>query len=168
MTNCVIYAENDNVTYLVGAASAARSLPNLTIKFSHNSLYNITRNPYINMYYAKSIEANYNAAYSTHATTAKSFMTVITADVEKNVGPYNVTNNYGNIIPADNYYGFRTCNTNCVVELTDESGNLFNNTACPFISGSVDAANGYFPVDASVVTNGAGASYETKLWRIWE
>ena len=28
----------------------------------------------------------------------------------------------------------------------------------------MDAAKGYFPVDASVVKTGAGATYDTKAW----
>ena len=41
----------------------------------------------------------------------------------------------------------------------------FNSDPSPFTS--VNTATGYFPVNETVVTNGAGASYTTKLWRSW-
>ena len=49
------------------------------------------------------------------------------------------------------------------------SGNAVEyNQAVNTVFGTCDAANLYFPVNTSVVTNGGGATYTTKLWRVWE
>ena len=42
-------------------------------------------------------------------------------------------------------------------------GSNFNYPASPFTS-DMDASAGYFPIDLTVVTNGAGADYDTKYW----
>ncbi len=44
--------------------------------------------------------------------------------------------------------------------------NSFTLQESPFVSANTET--GYFPVNTSVVTNGAGASYDTKLWNKWE
>lgn len=43
--------------------------------------------------------------------------------------------------------------------------NKFDYVGSPFLS--EDYTNAYFPVNTTVVTNGAGATYETKLWKQW-
>ena len=42
-------------------------------------------------------------------------------------------------------------------------GNFLHNDADGCIL-SFDTENGYFPINTSVVTNGAGADYDTKYW----
>ena len=44
---------------------------------------------------------------------------------------------------------------------------LLKTDSVPFVTENIDITNGYFPVNASIVTNGAGADYSTKLWKDW-
>lgn len=45
---------------------------------------------------------------------------------------------------------------------TPANNQMGDGVEAPF--SSMDAAKGYFPVDASVVKTGAGATYDTKAW----
>ena len=44
----------------------------------------------------------------------------------------------------------------------------FKSATANHVFTTVNFETGYLPVNTTVVNNGAGASYETKLWRIWE
>ncbi len=162
VTNCVIYSESEIQSYLIGANSIKRNMPNVTIEFTYNTIYNIYRNPYINLYNAKQVDVEYNVAYSSETGNDKSFVSVTNA-VETNVGPYIVSNNYGYTVGKK----FISNHSKCVVEITEENNTYVSNEESRIPFSSANASIGYFPVNTTVVTNGAGASYETKLWYNW-
>lgn len=163
ISNNVIYttANTSSANYLIGAGSATRNLKNISINFNHNTIYNLYRNPLVNLYYAKSVSMTYNAIYANY-TGDKRFMTVLTEEPEINIGPYIVAENFATKVTKA--WG-PTHNNNCKVTVTSEN-NEFESELIPF--STIDTEKGYFPIDKSVVTNGAGASYETKLWNKWE
>lgn len=162
ISNNVIYTTGDSpsTNYLIGAGTAKRTLPNVEIDFNHNSIYNIYRNPLVNLYYGKSVSMTYNAIYA-NTTGDKRFMTISCEDSEINVGPYIVSENFATMVTK----AWGLSHSNCTVTITSEN-NQFNSEAIPF--STINTETGYFPIDKTVVTNGAGASYDTKLWRNWE
>lgn len=78
----------------------------------------------------------------------------------KNTGTPSAGNNF---LTTINYTGdANTINKSKMQSLTKTATDVVEQTVNPFTS--LNYTTGYFPVDASVVTNGAGASYETKYY----
>lgn len=172
INNCVIYSSAEVPAYLIGAGTADRNMPNATILIKNNTIYNFYRNPYFNLYNIKSFDIQYNVVYTSDTESDKSFVRVINDNSDYNTGTYTISNNYGYTAGKKfntNYPG-SSSNPKCAV---DDKTTKENNT---FVSGGEDGkpiknanvTTGYLPIDTSVVTNGAGASYKTKSWNAWE
>lgn len=86
-------------------------------------------------------------------------------------------NEHNDISPIEYNFGYSTnqgynwsaypsaTQTNTGSKLKAKS-NILTSADNPFLS--EDSTIGYYPINTSVVTNGAGATYETKAWRSWE
>ena len=81
------------------------------------------------------------------------------ACVYKSAGTSSISGNYL-YTEAGEGCQWTIVHSKSVVEAGD--GNSRNPEAKPYAS--EDVAQGYFPIDESVVTNGAGADYDTKYW----
>lgn len=162
--NCVIYSTDSYSTtdsarcYMVAGSNNYANIPNATITFSGNSLYRVFRNPFINPYAAKSIIAQKNAVYTVNTDSRFIGITGETGD-----GPYDVSGNYA-VVTGQGIFNTGGKLTSDMITKSDNS--FGGDLASPFAS--VNTETGYFPIDESIVTNGAGASYETKLWNKWE
>lgn len=187
MNNCVIYCSDAAFTsgrrtaieYGYGASNTdrwANPTTNLEITFTNNTLYNAYGSGacVIRAYQAKKATVTNNAYYldvTKPAVTSNPYMLGIYADLEGNEG-------YALIDNTAYTYGEKTGNN--ITGLTWRYGTavtytqqglktLFNQSQQNgMFQSTMDIQTGYFPIDKSVVTNGAGASYETKLWNKWE
>jgi hypothetical protein len=145
--------------------------PYLKINFSHNTVYNrigdciVVRNP---------IQANldYNALKADTREVRNVYIVSFGGGGTGSLSPdtstlsYNWTLNtsatagkgIGDVVST--YQSVFTRTGSLWRKTKDGAADIFQNTANPSI--------GYLPIDPTVVTNGAGATYSTKLWRTWE
>ena len=165
--NTVIYAES-LITYpsvaLKTSGAAYLQTPNADFNFDHVTFYNIESNNYgvLGLYNMAKVNVNYCAGEA--ALTKASPLVIIPAALSPTISDSKVSGNYFNST-NDSFtwaYGYSAL-TNSGVSV---SANNFMKGTSPFTS--VNTTTGYFPVNTTVVTNGAGASYSTKLWKTWE
>lgn len=172
VTNNVVYSSTTLTNYLVmiggnkttTADFTAYATVNAEVVVNQNTTYGLFHtNGLVSVYSAKSVTALNNLHYFDNKTSLntsydvgyyKSGDTTVECKVRNNAA---YTNNEGTQYwkPVNNSSYANTSAGDNLYKLTDE----------PF--SSVDLTTGYLPVDASVVTNGAGATYETKLWYNW-
>lgn len=169
LTDNVIYASSPVSHYLVMVGGKAENVnydSNATIVVEHNSTYNIYHgNGVVSAYSAADMQVNYNVSEFDDSTLAKNSYS---AGYSKPNDPKNftVTNNFAFTNSGETQRWkalWKNTNVTATVTTTDNS---FKLQESPFASANIET--GYFPVNTSVVTNGAGASYETKLWNKWE
>lgn len=173
LTNNVVYTTTPLNNYLVmigGNKTAADQFTayvtqNADVVVSNNTTYGLYHsNGMVSVYSAKSVVANNNLHYFDNSTLLKTGYSIgyfksddTTTCKVRNTAAY--TNNDG-----EQYWKpFKKPSGSTITE--NIGSNLFKLTATPFTT--VNTTIGYFPVDTSVVTNGAGATYETKLWYNW-
>jgi hypothetical protein len=169
VTNSVLYGKT-SITYptfpLRPSSQTYYATPNLDISLDHCTLYNIqTNNLGVYAIYNAS-KVNFNYCVCEAALAGKtSTIVMVPAVLDPKVTDSTISNNYCNN-SADNTlkwaYGYSAASNSGI----SVSKNSFVIGATPFTS--TDTATGYFPVNATVVTNGAGAFYATKLWKNWE
>jgi len=168
MTNSVFYGKS-LITYPTVAfrvsSTAYLKTPNLDVNFDHCTLYNVNNNNYgiFALYNAKKI--NYNYCVSEAALSNNSPIVMLPAAIDPKITDSTVVGNYGNNTASNTKawaYGYSTTLNSGV----SQSGNTWKIGVTPLTK--ADTATGYFPVNTTVVTNGAGASYATKLWKTWE
>lgn len=172
VTNNVVYSSTTLTNYLVmiggdkttTADFTAYATVNAEVVVNQNTTYGLFHtNGLVSVYSAKSVTALNNLHYFDNNTSLKTSYdvgyyksgdTTVECKVRNNAA---YTNNEGTQYwkPVKNSSYANTSAGDNLYKLTDE----------PF--SSVDLTTGYLPVDASVVTNGAGATYETKLWYNW-
>lgn len=169
LTDNVIYASSPVSHYLVMVGGKAENVnydSNATIVVEHNSTYNIYHgNGVVSAYSAADMQVNYNVSEFDDSTLDKNSYS---AGYSKPDDPkkFTVTNNYSftNNGEIQKWKAlWKNPGATATVTTTDNS---FKLQESPFASANIET--GYFPVNTSVVTNGAGASYETKLWNKWE
>ncbi len=136
----------------------------LDIVVENNTLYNISaQNIVVRAYIAKSLTVKDNVAYYTGGTV-KSYLTAV---YDTNNFPASSASISGNYLYTDyqantNFWGL--VHTGSFKDSVSE-GNFLHSQAEGCIStGAVNLETGYIPVNTSVVTNGAGADYDTKYW----
>lgn len=169
LTDNVIYASSPASHYLVmvgGKAANVNYDSNATIVVERNSTYNIYHgNGMVSAYSAADMQVNYNVSEFDDSTLAKNSYS---SGYSKPNDPkkFTVTNNYAftNSGETQRWKAFWK-NTEVTATVTTKN-NSFTLQESPFVSANTET--GYFPVNTSVVTNGAGASYDTKLWNKWE
>jgi len=167
MTNSVFYGKSlityPTVAFRVSSTSYVLT-PNLDVNFDHCTLYNVNNYNYgiYALQNAKKINYNYNVSEA--ALTKASPVVMLPAALDPKISGSTVNYNYGNN-SADNAFAWSYGYSTTLNSGVTQTGNTWAKGASPF--SSVDVTTGYFPVNTTVVTNGAGASYETKLWNTW-
>lgn len=170
LTNNVIYTSAPKTIYLVmvgGKNTTTAYDSNATIVVEHNSTYNIYHgNGIVSAYGAADMQVNYNVSEFDDSTLGKNSYY---AGYSKPNDPKNftITNNFV-FTNSGETQRWKTLwkNGTDVTATATTTDNSFKLQESPFASANIET--GYFPVNTSVVTNGAGASYETKLWNKWE
>lgn len=171
LTDNVIYAEYQVNNYLVMVGKTDKDATavydsNATIRVEHNTTYNIYHgNGVVSAYAAADIQANYNVAEFDDSTLAKNsyYVGYSKPDDPKNI---TVTNNYVYTNTSTTQRWKALWKGTGATATTTTKNNSFTLESSPLLS--TDLATGYFPIDKTVVTNGAGASYDTKPWNKWE
>lgn len=169
LTDNVIYASGPVSHYLVmigGKAANVAYDTNATIVVEHNSTYNIYHgNGMVSAYSAADIQVNNNVSAFDNSTLNKNSYS---AGYSKPNDPKNftVTNNFVFTNNGETQKWKALWKNADVTATVTTTNNSFKLQATPFLSTNFET--GYFPIDMTVVTADAGASYETKLWSVWE
>lgn len=169
LTDNVIYASGPVSHYLVmigGKAANVAYDTNATIVVEHNSTYNIYHgNGMVSAYSAADIQVNNNVSAFDNSTLNKNSYS---AGYSKPNDPKNftVTNNFVFTNNGETQKWKALWKNADVTATVTTTNNSFKLQATPFLSTNFET--GYFPIDTTVVTADAGASYETKLWSVWE
>lgn len=137
----------------------AVELADLDILLDGNTFFGLTRSPIIPIKVVKSVNVTNNVFA---AKTLTKNINVIGLDKEvKSTSAIN----YNVFASPSSGFNFGSCNS-----ATKGYGVVGTpNTALeslPFTK--TDFANGYMPIDKTLVTDGAGCDYSTKLWKSWE
>lgn len=181
VNNCVIYAEtasNDGFRRQIvdfGNIGDNYVFPtsNLVISITNNTLYNINANKNV-------LARAYTAA---EAMVTKNLCYVDFTELSEYTkfyvfGLYDNTATGDYSVKGNAFYAYRSeSQIDIMAWVYTKAGqtpayNQSNNTEnfncqaknLPFVSDKIDINKGYFPINTSVVTNGAGASYDTKPW----
>lgn len=167
MTNSVVYAGNTIQAYIINMGSGSSNTKfntyNSDLNVSGNTFYNIWQkntlvrgNVFKNFVVEGNVASFGNPASATidnHSRLACAYTSVS--------GTASISNNY----LYENYdlgdWGWQVVHSNSAGAAAGE-GNVVNPAESPYAS--ENTATGYFPVNTSVVTNGAGADYDTKYW----
>lgn len=167
MTNSVVYAGNTIQAYIINMGSGSSNTKfntyNSDLNVSGNTFYNIWQkntlvrgNVFKNFVVEGNVASFGNPASATidnHSRLACAYTSVS--------GTASISNNY----LYENYdlgnWEWQVVHSNSAGAAAGE-GNVVNPAESPYAS--ENTATGYFPVNTSVVTNGAGADYDTKYW----
>lgn len=165
--NCVIYAPD---TFSAGIISLGYKSLNTTtadveIEVTDNTLYNITSpNVVARAWQAKSLVVNNNVAYN-ESEGVRSYLTAL-YDTEFQYGKVEIVGNYlytpyVNDEVTKNYWALKNTGS---YEINLDDNFLHSQAQNCILTDQVNRGTGYIPVNTSVVTNGAGADYDTKYW----
>ena len=160
LTNNVLYATAPTQAYILQCGNNAQyDTKNLRIEITGNTLYNIYQpNIMIRAYVLAGLTVTKNVGYYT-GVTAKSYLTGVYDTAGFTADKAEVTYNYLYTAPVSDTNFWSAKHTGSYTPANNQMG---DGVEAPF--SSMDAAKGYFPVDASVVKTGAGATYDTKAW----
>ncbi|MBP5538965.1 MAG: hypothetical protein J6X69_03930 [Bacteroidales bacterium] len=169
LTNSVVYKESNSTYPLIAPRSGSSfgiKTPNLDVKIEYNSFYNLCNlnNGIVAIDNMAKLNFNYCVGEAELDANKDAVLVYIPAALETPITESTVSNNYFNNSGSSTKvwtYGRSALISSGV----SASSNSFVKGTSPF--NSVDDENGYFPVNKTVVTNGAGASYDTKYWRTW-
>ena len=159
MTNSVVYAGNTINAYVINMGDGSEDNSRLDaynsdLKVTGNTFYNIRqRNIMVRGRVFKNFTVEDNvASYGESSATNSSRFAGVYVSAETS----SVSNNY---LYTTTQYGWEITYGGIISAGT---GNVVNATESPYTS--ENTATGYFPINTSVVTNGAGADYDTKYW----
>ena len=161
LDNNVFYAETPLQNYLIncGDRSQAFQTTRLQIEVTNNTLYNIYQpNIVIRAYVLAGLTVTKNVGYYT-GVTAKNYLTGVYDTAGFTADKAEVTYNYLYTTPVTDANFWSAKHTGSYTPVNNQMG---EGVEAPF--SSMDAAKGYFPINTSVVTTGAGAVYDTKKW----
>lgn len=161
LDNNVFYAETPLQNYLIncGDRSQAFQTTRLQIEVTNNTLYNIYQpNIMIRAYVLAGLTVTKNVGYYT-GVTAKNYLTGVYDTAGFTADKAEVTYNYLYTTPVTDANFWSAKHTGSYTPVNNQMG---EGVEAPF--SSMDAAKGYFPINTSVVTTGAGAVYDTKKW----
>lgn len=175
-TNNVIFSEFENASAMAISFvnSTGKKSPKMTFVFSNNTVCNMSLASGGVIYYdhidgklpVKSTEINNNLVFLSDSKRADKYTTYKFV-VDYNKDGKGVVKCAG----SNNWCGSVNCTNNEGSKATyscwnlDGKNNLNTQEYNPFTIADYDL--GYFPVDRTKVTNGAGASYETKKYCTW-
>ena len=159
MTNSVVYAGNTINAYIINMGDGSEENSRLD---KYNSDLNVTGNTFYNIRQRNilvrgrvfknfTVEDNVASYGESSATNSSRF-----AGVYVSAETSSVSNNY---LYTTTQYGWEITYGSII---SAGSGNVVVAAESPYAS--ENTATGYFPVNTSVVTNGAGADYDTKYW----
>ena len=147
---------------------------NLEFTFNNNSLYNFAPRMILSTGNAKSVVMNKNVVFGTYSGSDASIALFRTWAYPQDgyqdmVYPTAETSSL-----CDNTVAFTTA-TPWVPQLGGlDSWFVINGNSAAYdqtentLFGTCDVDKLYFPVNTAVVTNGGGATYDTKLWQSWK
>ena len=161
LENNVFYAETPLQNYLIncGDRSQAFQTTRLQVEVTNNTIYNIYQpNIMIRAYVLAGLTVTKNVGYYT-GVTAKNYLTGVYDTAGFTADKAEVTYNYLYTAPVSDTNFWSAKHTGSYTPANNQMG---DGVEAPF--SSMDAAKGYFPVNASVVKTGAGATYGTKAW----
>ena len=163
--NCVVYAKTQMNGGLVslGTNNYHSNSTDIDILLENNTLYNISAsNTVARAYIAKSLTVKNNVAY--YIGSAKSYLTAIYDTANFPASNAVISGNYLYTDYVENTNFWSLVHTGSF-KTPAPSGNFLHSDAIGCIStDAVNLETGYIPVNTSVVTNGAGADYDTKYW----
>ena len=155
-----VQSTTDNKKYI--------SCPNVKVSFKNNSIYNF-KSFWIGVKNPKQINLEHNVADA--ELSGNCYMVSINESgygamsTETCTAKYNYLRNS----LSTNDYAYTDMTTTVRAYFTRASltqAKAKNSDPSPFLS--VNTTTGYLPVNTTVVTTGAGATYTTKLWKTWE
>ena len=163
--NCVVYAKTQMNGGLVslGTNNYHSNSTDIDILLENNTLYNISAsNTVARAYIAKSLTVKNNVAY--YIGSAKSYLTAIYDTANFPASNAVISGNYLYTDYVENTNFWSLVHTGSF-KTPAPSGNFLHSDAIGCIStDAVNLETGHIPVNTSVVTNGAGADYDTKYW----
>lgn len=166
LTNNVFYAESSMQGYLVNVGDSKTAYPSekLQIEVTGNTIYNIYQpNILVRAYILSNLTVSRNVGYYDASVNSKNYLTGVydTANfpADKGVVTYNYL--YTTAVTDTNFWSAK--HTGSYQPTSNQTG---ADLEVPF--SKMDTSNGYFPINTSVVTTGAGATYDTKLWKTFE
>lgn len=159
MTNSVVYAGNTIDAYIINMGDGSEDNSRLD---AYNSDLNVTGNTFYNIRQRNimvrgrvfknfTVEDNVASYGESSATNSSRF-----AGVYVSAETSSVSDNY---LYTTTQYGWDITYGGIISAGT---GNVVDAAESPYAS--ENTTTGYFPVNTSVVTNGAGADYDTKYW----
>lgn len=161
LNNNVFYADAPLQNYLINCGDKAQAFQTtqLQVEVTNNTFYNIYQpNIMIRAYILAGLIVTKNVGYYT-SVTAKSYLTGVYDTNGFTADKAEVTYNYLYTTPVTDANFWSAKHTGSYAPANNQMG---EGLQVPF--SSMNVAKGYFPVDTSVVTTGAGATYDTKAW----
>ncbi|WP_418982948.1 PL29 family lyase N-terminal domain-containing protein [Alistipes sp.] len=172
VTNSILYCEQPLQAHIVNVGNTAQyNATDLVIEVTGNTFYNIYQpNVLIRAGVAKGLIATGNVGYVDYQSlTVNPTYLACVYFASADAGVSSVADNYfysvGKAAATKDKLPWVLLHSNNKVSFTGESTIVDGDetpSGYPFTS--ADAAAAYFPIDRSVVTNGAGADYTTKKW----
>lgn len=163
MRNCVVSTPVSVAVNLFGFNNASYSTPDVELDIVGNTFYNYASNPF-RMKMAKHVNISRNVFFGSLGSNAQIYAQ---SEANEHNADSPVESNFG--YSANEAYNWSpyssTTQTNTGSKLKAGS-NVLTGGDNPFLS--ENSSTGYYPVNTAVVTNGAGAKYDTKTWRTWE
>lgn len=167
ITNNVFYSSvvPSTFAHFVMQLQSVNPYVNLEFAVNNNTFYNFWNNGgLVNMFTVKAGQFNNNVIEFDYTGVGSKQCYVYnyrkTDDDPKVTFP--TANNWGYAANADE----QRIKVFVTAKNAEKSGSSnWTLSASPY--STIDVANGYFPVNTSVVTTSAGADYSTKLWRNW-
>ena len=167
LTNSVVYGASD-INYPTIALRISSSsywyTPNLDLNLDHDTFYNLLNNNLGLVGLASMAKLNVNYCVGDATLTKNVPIVFLHAALETKVSDSTIRNNYFNN-RGETYkwsYGYSALSNSGV---TAGANTFPEGNVSPF--SDTDTSNGYFPVNTTVVTNGAGADYTSKYWKSW-
>ena len=163
--NSVVYSKSQINAGIVslGTNGYHSNSANIDIVVENNTLYNIAApNTVARAYIAKSLTVKNNVAY--YIGSAKSYLTAIYDTANFPASNAVISGNYLYTDYVENTNFWALVHTGSFKNPTPSGNFLHNDATGCILTDAVDLETGYFPINTSVVTNGAGADYDTKYW----
>lgn len=163
LTNTVVYAESPVQAFIVNMGDGKDGNDqfdgyNANLNVSGNTFYNIWQPNILvrgQVFRNFTVDKNVASYYTSDIVTKVSYF----ACAYKSAQTASVSNNYLYTNAAQGSQ-WTVVHGKSVVEAG--AGNVRNAATNPYQSENIET--GYFPINTSVVTNGAGADYDTKYW----
>ena len=166
-TNNVLYHDAPLQAHVInlGSNNAFFQTSGLSVTVSGNTLYNIYQpNILIRAYILSSLNVSRNVGYYDGSANAKNYLTGVYDKTNFPESSATVSYNYLYTTEVTSTNFWSVVHTGSYKGSNNDTGDAASTV--PFLS--MNPATGYFPINTSVVTTGAGATYDTKLWMKFE